>query len=101
MRFLAPILCPHGLISVSEVVPRPAVAYQRKPGLCIKGQMRTSYYIQFSPLTEGIESSGMVEREVGNRDGMEEGKENAHRTLLEIMYAEASRLPRSRCMSLA
>ena len=43
----------------------------------------------------------MVDREVGNSDGMEEGKESAHRTLLEIMYGEASRLPRSRCMSLA
>ena len=42
----------------------------------------------------------MVEREVGNCYGMEEGKENAHRTLLEIMYGEASRLPRSKCMSL-
>ena len=28
----------------------------------------------------------MVKREVGNCDGMEEGKENAHRTLLEIMH---------------
>ena len=43
----------------------------------------------------------MKEREVGNCYGMEEGKEKAHRTLLEIMYGEASRLPRSRCMSLA
>ena len=43
----------------------------------------------------------MEEREVGNYDGMEGGKESAHCTLLEIMYGEASRLPRSRCMSLA
>ena len=38
---------------------------------------------------------------MGKCDGMEEGKENAHRTLLEIMYGETSRLPRSKCMSLA
>ena len=31
---------------------------------------------------------------MGNCDGMEEGEESAHRTLLEIMYGEASRLPR-------
>ena len=43
----------------------------------------------------------MVEREVGYCSGMEEGKENAHRTLLEIISGEASRLPRSRCMLLA
>ena len=43
----------------------------------------------------------MVEREVGKCDGMEEGKESAHCMLLEIMYGEASRLPRSRRMSLA
>ena len=63
--------------------------------------MRTRQYLHFSPLTEGIGSSGMVEREVSNCDGMEEGKENAHWTLLEIMYGEASRLPRSKCVSLA
>ena len=40
----------------------------------------------------------MVEREMGNCDGMEEGEESAHRTLLEIMYGVASRLPRSRRM---
>ena len=37
----------------------------------------------------------MVEREVGNCDGMEGGKESAPCTLLEIMYGEASRLPRT------
>ena len=30
----------------------------------------------------------MVEMEVGKCDGMEEGKENAHPTLLEIMYGK-------------
>ena len=43
----------------------------------------------------------MEEREAGNCDGVNEGKESAHRTLLEIMYGEASRLPQSMCMSLA
>ena len=43
----------------------------------------------------------MVEREVGDCDGVDEGKESAHRTLLEIMYGQASRLPRSMSMSLA
>ena len=43
----------------------------------------------------------MVERKVGDCDGVDEGKESAHRTLLEIMYGEASRLPQSRCMSWA
>ena len=39
----------------------------------------------------------MEEREVGNCDGMEGGKESAHCTLLEIRYGEAWRLLRSRC----
>ena len=43
----------------------------------------------------------MDEREAGNYDGMEGGMKNAHWRLLEIMYGEASRLPRSKCMSLA